>query len=441
MDGIRREENVVRIFTTNEPVGEIDPAFTRPGRIDVRITIGLPTPDLRRTLVKRWPALVRDGFDVDGGRPSDGGALRGRPGRAPHDAGDEPHFRRHALRPGPGPRDPPPQGVRPGSGSRGGPPALPRRPIPEGGWRHTGLPGIVYLLGTLRVGPPLGDRRPIGRGRERGGRRGRWTSPDAAEEAAGERSVHAVPLGEASGEPSDEDLLLEALGDGRGFGLGGLPPVLRAEAVAGARRFPRHGEGDGLPGRRGLRVLVLALSPLAGQAGGRDARRGPRPGPGPRRLPARHGAQRGARLVARRRGLGEARGAEPGDLGSPRPPSPPCGGSRRRSGRRGPPGPPACRARRAPSVCAFSPRSAWTSWMRSARPRRCDAEERSFLRARGRHRAPDAGRRGAVAQGGGGGARLLPRRRRVRWSLAACALSRSHVLGCAECRLDWLVPE
>lgn len=59
LDGIGVTEGVVYVFTTNCPVELIDPAFRRPGRID--LTLHFPRPDLalRTELVNRWHAEIR----------------------------------------------------------------------------------------------------------------------------------------------------------------------------------------------------------------------------------------------------------------------------------------------------------------------------------------------------------------------------------------------
>jgi cell division protease FtsH len=66
MDGMNEEGHLVRIFTTNEPVEDMDPAFVRPGRIDEAITLTKPDAKLRRKLVETvWPAEIRDAIDTD----------------------------------------------------------------------------------------------------------------------------------------------------------------------------------------------------------------------------------------------------------------------------------------------------------------------------------------------------------------------------------------
>ena len=67
MDGMYEGSgHVIRIFTTNELVDELDAAFTRPGRIDKRITFEKPDADLRRKLVfDAWPQEIKENIDVD----------------------------------------------------------------------------------------------------------------------------------------------------------------------------------------------------------------------------------------------------------------------------------------------------------------------------------------------------------------------------------------
>ena len=67
MDGMYEGSgHVIRIFTTNELVDELDPAFTRPGRIDKRITFDRPDSTLRRKLVLDvWPQEIKENIDVE----------------------------------------------------------------------------------------------------------------------------------------------------------------------------------------------------------------------------------------------------------------------------------------------------------------------------------------------------------------------------------------
>jgi cell division protease FtsH len=66
LDGIDVNEGVAYVFTTNCPLELIDPAFKRPGRIDLVLHFELPTAALRRELIARWHAEVRAGIDVEG---------------------------------------------------------------------------------------------------------------------------------------------------------------------------------------------------------------------------------------------------------------------------------------------------------------------------------------------------------------------------------------
>jgi hypothetical protein len=63
MDGIEVREGVVYVFTTNCPIHLIDPAFKRPGRIDLVLQFDPPTADLRRRLIDRWHPDIRGGID------------------------------------------------------------------------------------------------------------------------------------------------------------------------------------------------------------------------------------------------------------------------------------------------------------------------------------------------------------------------------------------
>jgi hypothetical protein len=65
LDGIDVNEGVVYVFTTNCPLSLIDPAFKRPGRIDLVLHFDLPDAALRRALLARWHAEVRAGIDTE----------------------------------------------------------------------------------------------------------------------------------------------------------------------------------------------------------------------------------------------------------------------------------------------------------------------------------------------------------------------------------------
>ena len=57
MDGIKghdNQTNIIKIFTSNEDIMSMDPAFKRPGRIDCVFEIKKPTRDLRSKLIKTW---------------------------------------------------------------------------------------------------------------------------------------------------------------------------------------------------------------------------------------------------------------------------------------------------------------------------------------------------------------------------------------------------
>ena len=64
LDGIDVNEGVAYVFTTNCPIELIDPAFKRPGRIDLVLHFDLPDSVLRRELIERWHSEVRGGIDV-----------------------------------------------------------------------------------------------------------------------------------------------------------------------------------------------------------------------------------------------------------------------------------------------------------------------------------------------------------------------------------------
>jgi len=54
MDGMSEGNHCIRIFSTNERVEDMDPAFKRPGRIDRIFSFKLPEEDKRLELVKTW---------------------------------------------------------------------------------------------------------------------------------------------------------------------------------------------------------------------------------------------------------------------------------------------------------------------------------------------------------------------------------------------------
>lgn len=64
MDGLTEGGHLVRIFTTNESVEDLDPAFTRPGRIDKCITIEKPNADMRLRLMETWPEEIKNAVSL-----------------------------------------------------------------------------------------------------------------------------------------------------------------------------------------------------------------------------------------------------------------------------------------------------------------------------------------------------------------------------------------
>jgi hypothetical protein len=65
LDGISVTEGVVYVFTTNCPLELIDPAFKRPGRLDLVLHFPLPDADLRRRLMQRRHEDIRAYLDLD----------------------------------------------------------------------------------------------------------------------------------------------------------------------------------------------------------------------------------------------------------------------------------------------------------------------------------------------------------------------------------------
>jgi cell division protease FtsH len=65
LDGVSGNEAVVYVFTTNCDIKLIDPAFRRPGRIDLTLHFAKPTADLRRRMVERWDAEIRAAIPIE----------------------------------------------------------------------------------------------------------------------------------------------------------------------------------------------------------------------------------------------------------------------------------------------------------------------------------------------------------------------------------------
>ncbi len=65
LDGIEVNEGIAYVFTTNCSMSLIDPAFKRPGRIDVVLHLEPPDAPLRRELIKRWHVDVQAGINAE----------------------------------------------------------------------------------------------------------------------------------------------------------------------------------------------------------------------------------------------------------------------------------------------------------------------------------------------------------------------------------------
>jgi ATP-dependent 26S proteasome regulatory subunit len=66
LDGLHPREGVVYLFTSNARVGELDPAFRRPGRIDVFVQFQRPDGELRRRfVVERWHPEITAALDLE----------------------------------------------------------------------------------------------------------------------------------------------------------------------------------------------------------------------------------------------------------------------------------------------------------------------------------------------------------------------------------------
>lgn len=65
MDGVKKDNIQVRVFTTNAEVRDINDAFLRPGRIDKIIKIEKPTPELRQKFADTWHEHIRTNIDIE----------------------------------------------------------------------------------------------------------------------------------------------------------------------------------------------------------------------------------------------------------------------------------------------------------------------------------------------------------------------------------------
>ena len=64
MDGMDASNNTVRIFSTNENTEAMDPAFTRPGRIDISFNFTNPNEALRLQFIDTWDKDMKKHIDT-----------------------------------------------------------------------------------------------------------------------------------------------------------------------------------------------------------------------------------------------------------------------------------------------------------------------------------------------------------------------------------------
>jgi SpoVK/Ycf46/Vps4 family AAA+-type ATPase len=66
LDGLHPRQGIVYLFTSNVQVNQLDPAFRRPGRIDLFIHFPRPDAELRRRfVVEHWHADIAGALDID----------------------------------------------------------------------------------------------------------------------------------------------------------------------------------------------------------------------------------------------------------------------------------------------------------------------------------------------------------------------------------------
>jgi SpoVK/Ycf46/Vps4 family AAA+-type ATPase len=66
LDGVDVRHGVVYVFTSNAELCDLDPAFRRPGRIDVVMHFPAPNAALRRQILdSRWPGEMLRGLNPD----------------------------------------------------------------------------------------------------------------------------------------------------------------------------------------------------------------------------------------------------------------------------------------------------------------------------------------------------------------------------------------
>jgi SpoVK/Ycf46/Vps4 family AAA+-type ATPase len=65
LDGLEVHHGVVYLFTSNARLADLNPAFRRPGRIDLVLAFSRPDADLRRKLIIRWHRDIISALQVD----------------------------------------------------------------------------------------------------------------------------------------------------------------------------------------------------------------------------------------------------------------------------------------------------------------------------------------------------------------------------------------
>jgi hypothetical protein len=65
LDGIKVQDGIVFVFTSNCAAELIDRAFRRPGRLDLVLHFEAPDAVLRRRLIERWHPEVRRHIDIE----------------------------------------------------------------------------------------------------------------------------------------------------------------------------------------------------------------------------------------------------------------------------------------------------------------------------------------------------------------------------------------
>ncbi|HUY92964.1 MAG TPA: ATP-binding protein [Pirellulales bacterium] len=65
LDGLEVHRGVVYLFTSNARLASLDPAFLRPGRIDVVMTFARPDAGLRRRLIETWHGELLAALDIE----------------------------------------------------------------------------------------------------------------------------------------------------------------------------------------------------------------------------------------------------------------------------------------------------------------------------------------------------------------------------------------